>query len=278
MISSLVIVFREMLEMVIVMGVLMAATRGLIGSRHWIGAGALLGLAGAIFFGIFMARLEASFAGKGEFIFNAAVLATASLLIAWTVFWMTEHGRELSQRMQRLGSSVTQGDLPKIALLVVACSAVMREGSEAAFFLLGAARGVASDGWSMLAGGLLGGGSALLIGILIYLGLVRIPVHRLFSVAGWLLMLLAASMASEATWNLVSIDWLPPLIDPLWNSSALLSQESLLGQLLHILIGYNDQPSALQVIVFILSLSVMSSIYYRVQSSHKPKVIVRELR
>lgn len=273
MISSLVIVFREMLEMVIVMGVLMAATRGLTGSRRWIGAGALLGLAGAVFFGVFMARLEASFGGKGEFIFNAAVLATASLLIAWTVFWMTEHGRELSQRMQQLGSSVKQGTQPQTALLVVACSAVMREGSEAAFFLLGAAQGVASDGWSMLAGGLLGGVSALLIGMFIYLGLVRIPVHRLFSVAGWLLMLLAASMASEATWNLVSINWLPPLVDPLWNSSALLSQESLLGQFLHILIGYDERPSALQVIVYIISLSVMSTIYYHVQFNRQPDVL-----
>lgn len=270
MISSFVIVFREMLEMVIVMGVLMAATRGLAGAWGRIGAGALLGLAGAIFFGVFMVQLEASFEGKGEFIFNAAVLATASLLVAWTVFWMTQHGRELSQRMQQLGNSVRQGAMPKTALLVVACSAVMREGSEAAFFLLGAAQSVASDGWSMLFGGLLGGGSALLIGMLIYLGLVRIPVHRLFSVAGWLLMLLAASMASEATWNLVTINWLPPLVDPLWNSSTLLSQESTLGQFLHILIGYNDRPSALQVIVFIFSLSVMSSIYYRVQSNRRP--------
>jgi len=265
MISSLVIVFREMLEMVIVIGVLMAATRGLDGAWRRIGAGALLGLTGAIFFGIFMARLETSFEGKGEFIFNATVLASASLLIAWTVFWMTEHGRELSQHMLQLGSSVRQGALPITALLLVACSVVMREGSEAAFFLLGAAQGVASEGWSMLVGGLLGGGLALLVGILIYHGIVRIPVHKLFSVASWLLMLMAASMASEATWNLVTIDWLPPLVDPLWNSSKLLSEESLLGNFLHILIGYNDQPNALQVIVFILSLSVMSLIYRRIR-------------
>ena len=273
MISSLIIVFREMLEMVLVIGVLMAATRGLNGSRRWIAAGALLGLMGAIFFGLFMAQLEASFDGKGEFIFNAAVLVTASTLIAWTVFWMSQHSREICQRMQQLGNSVRQGDIPKSALTIVACTAVMREGAEAAFFLLGAARSVGSDGWSMLIGGLMGGGSALLIGLLIYLGLVRIPVHRLFSVAGWLLMLLAAGMASEATWNLVTIEWLPPLIDPLWNSSSLLSQESLVGEFLHVMIGYSDQPSALQVIVFILSLSVMSSIHYKIQSNRRPEIL-----
>lgn len=272
MISSLVIVFREMLEMVIVMGVLMAATHGLEGSRRWITAGALLGLMGAIFFGLFMAQLESSFDGEGEFIFNAAVLGTASLLIAWTVFWMSLHGRELSQRMQQLGSSVKHGNLPKTALMVVACTAVMREGAEAAFFLLGAAQGASRDGWSILVGGLMGGGSALVIGLIIYFGLVRVPVHRLFEVAGWLLMLLAAGMASEATWNLVAIEWLPPLVDPLWNSSTLLSQESLAGTFLHVLIGYNDHPSALQVIVFIVALSLMSLTYYRVQSNRRPEV------
>lgn len=66
MISSLVIVFREMLEMVIVMGVLMAATRGLIGSRHWIGAGALLGLAGAIFLAYSWRGLKHRSQGKGN--------------------------------------------------------------------------------------------------------------------------------------------------------------------------------------------------------------------
>jgi len=271
MISSLLIVFREMLEMVLVLGVLMAATRGLGSSRLWIGLGALGGLLGALFFALFMEQLEGSFDGDGEFIFNACVLFTASVLIAWTVFWMSRHGREVSSRMKQMGDSVKQGELPKTALLIVAFSAVMREGAEAAFFLFGAAQSVTDDGWDMLIGGLAGGGIALLIGILLYKGLVRMPVARLFVVAGWLLMLLAAGMASQATWNLVVIGWLPPLLDPVWNSSALLSQGSVFGELLHVLMGYDDQPSGLQVIVFVVSLLLMCVIYYRLQSHQVTK-------
>ena len=265
MISSLIIAFREMLEMVLVLGVLMAATRGLAGSRQWIGLGALCGLMAALFFGLFMEQLEASFEGDGEFVFNAAVLFTASALIAWTVFWMSRHGREASQRMKQMGVSVMQGELPGTALMIVAFSAVMREGAEAAFFLFGAAQTVAQDGYEMLTGGLLGAVVALLVGTLLYLGLVRIPLNKLFAVAGWLLMLLAAGMASQGVWNLVAIGWLPPLVDPLWNSSELLSQSSMFGELLHVLVGYDDQPSALQVIVFAASLSLMCLIYYRLQ-------------
>ncbi|GAV21302.1 high-affinity iron transporter [Mariprofundus micogutta] len=265
MISSLIIVFREMLEMVLVVGVLMAATKGLIGSRQWIGFGVIGGLIGALFFGLFMENLEDSFEGDGEFIFNAIVLFAASLMIAWTVFWMSRHGREVSQRMKQMGTSVMQGALPKTALMIVAFSAVMREGAEAAFFLFGAAQSVAQDGYDMLTGGLLGAVAALMVGTLLYLGLVHVPVNKLFSVAGWLLMLLAAGMASQGAWNLVVIGMLPPLVDPLWNSSALLSQSSLIGELLHVLMGYDDQPSALQVIVFAASLSLMGTIYYRMQ-------------
>lgn len=268
MISSLVIVFREMLEMVLVVGVLLAATRSLSGSRYWIGMGVSGGLLGAIFFGLFMEQMEASFEGDGEFIFNASILFVASILIAWTVFWMNKHGREMSQRMKEVGGSVQAGDLPYTALAVVALSAVMREGSEAVFFLFGAAQSVPADGWSMLTGGLLGAGAALVIGALLYFGLARIPVKQLFNVAGWMLMLLAAGMASQATWNLVVIDMLPPLIDPLWNSSTVLSSESLLGEMLHVLIGYDDQPSGLQVIVFAVSLIVMVTIHYRTQTKN----------
>jgi high-affinity iron transporter len=270
MISSLVIVFREMLEMVLVVGVLLAATRAMPGCRRWIGLGVLGGLIGAVFFGLFMEQMENSFEGDGEFIFNAVVLLLASVLISWTVFWMSRHGRKMSERMKQVGSSVKEGDLPRRALAIVALSAVMREGSEAAFFLFGAARGIAEEGWSLLIGGLTGAAAALLVGGLLYFGLVRIPVKQLFSVAGWLLMLLAAGMVSQATWNLVAIEWLPPLVDTLWNSSSVLSQESILGEVLHVLMGYDDQPSGLQVIVFVVSLALLASLYYRLQSHAGP--------
>ncbi len=265
MISSMVIVFREMLEMVLVVGVLLAATRGMPGSRLWIGCGVLGGLIGAGFFGVFMEQMESSFDGDGEFIFNAVVLLLASVLIAWTVFWMSRHGRDMSQRMQQVGGSVKAGDLPYTALAIVALSAVMREGSEAVFFLFGAAQGIHESGWSMLTGGMAGAVVALTLGALLYFGLVRIPLKQLFSVVGWLLMLLAAGMASQAASNLVMIGVLPPLVAPLWDSSALISSTSMFGEFLHVLVGYDEQPSALQVIVFTVSLASMAVIYYRMQ-------------
>jgi len=268
MISSLVIVFREMLEMTLIVGVLLAATRGIAVSRRWIGLGICAGLIGAGLFALFMEQVESSFNGDGEFLFNAVILVLASLLIAWTVFWMSGHARQMTKHMKEIGTSVKDGELPFTALAIVSFAAVMREGGEAVFFLFGAAQSVSESGWAMLSGGILGAVVALSVGVLLYLGLVRIPVKHLFSVAGWILMLVAAGMLSQAAWNLVAIDWLPPLIDHLWNTSAWLSQESVAGEFLHVLIGYDEAPSAIQMLVFSLALAVMVILNHRLQAHH----------
>ncbi len=265
MIAALVIVFREMLEMALVLGVLLAATEGMPGTRRWIGIGALAGAGGALLIALFMAELENSVSGNGEFLFNAGVLMLASILIAWTVIWMSQHGREMAARMRHVGQSVAEGDLPKTALAIVSLAAVMREGGEAVFFLFGAAQSVPGDGSGMLMGGLLGVVFGALVGYVIYKGLVHIPLKHLFGVIGWLLILLAAGMASQAVQNLVLIDLLPPLMDPLWDSSGWLPQSGFIGEILHVMIGYTDQPSGMQILVFLLTLIVIISLNRYVQ-------------
>jgi len=252
MLSAWVIVFREVLEMSLVVGVLLAATVGAQHSRRWIALGMLAGFAGALLVAWLMEAMEASMGGNGEFVFNAVVLSVASLLLAWTVLWMSQHGRAMSQRMKQMGSSVTTGELPATALFVVTLSAVMREGSEAVFFLFGAAQAGHSDGWAMLQGGGLGLLSGALLGAVLYFGLLKVPLKHLFSVLSWLLVLLAAGMASQAALNLTVIDVLPVLVDTLWDSSSWLSMESLMGELLHVMVGYDDHPNAMQVLVFVL--------------------------
>jgi high-affinity iron transporter len=263
MISAMIIVFREVLEMALVLGVLLAATRGIGGSRKWIGLGALAGLLGACVVALFMRELEASVSGNGEFIFNAVVLLLAAVLIAWTVIWMSTHGRELSMHMQQVGSSVSEGTAPHTALAVVSLAAVLREGSEAVFFLFGAAQATRDEGWQMLAGGMAGVLLGAVTGLLLYRGLIRLPMKHLFTVIGWLLMLLAAGMAAQAVWYLVVIDALPPLIDSLWNSSAWLPQDSIVGEFLHVLIGYDENPSGMQFLVYVLFLATVAWLYHR---------------
>ncbi|MDQ6971146.1 MAG: FTR1 family protein, partial [Mariprofundaceae bacterium] len=187
MTSALIIVFREMLEMALGLGVLFAATKGMRESRRWIASGVGAGAVGALLFALFMDEIEGAASGDGEFIFNAAVLAIASVLIAWTVLWMGRHGREMAEKMRHVGQSVVDGDAPKTALAVVAAAAVMREGGEAVFFLFGAAQAVPDDGVSMFIGSVMGMLLGGLTAYVVYRGLVRIPLNYVFGVAGWLL-------------------------------------------------------------------------------------------
>jgi len=265
-ISALVIVFREMLEMALVLGVLLAATKGMPGTRRWIGMGSIAGAGGAILFAVFMSEVENSFTGNGEFLLNAGLLMLASILIAWTVIWMSQHGREMAAHMRHVGQSVVEGELPKTALAIVSMAAVMREGGEAVFFLFGAAQSVQDDGFSILLGGFLGVLSGALVGYVIYRGLVHIPLKYVFGVVGWILILLAAGMASQAVQNLVMIGFLPPLMDPIWDSSGWLPADSFIGEILHVMIGYTDQPSGMQMLIFSLALIVIVSLNRYVQT------------
>jgi len=275
-ISALIIVFREMLEMALVLGVLLAATEGMPGTRRWIGMGGLAGAGGAVLIALFMDELENAATGDGEFLFNAGVLMLASILIAWTVIWMSQHGREMAARMRHVGQSVAEGDLPRTALAIVSLTAVMREGGEAVFFLFGAAQSVQDDGYAVLSGGLLGVLSGALVGYVIYKGMIHIPLKHLFGVIGWVLIFLAAGMASQAVQNLVLIDVLPSLVDPIWDSSGWLPQSSFIGEILHVMVGYTDQPSAMQMLIFLITLAVIASLNRYVQmrsarqSTHVP--------
>jgi high-affinity iron transporter len=261
MVSAFVIMFREMLEMSMVLGMLFVVTRPVPSARRWIYIGALIGLGGASFVAAFMHEMENSLQGAGEMVFNAVVLAVASVMIGWTVVWMSRHGRELSQRMQKVGQAVSVGELPQTALLMVSLAAVLREGSEAVFFMWGAAMAVPHDGLNMTIGGALGGFTAVALGYGMYKGLLRVPVNHILRVAGWLLILLAAGMAGKAAGLFVDIGWLPGFIFPLWNTSHILPADGNIGQFLNVMIGYNDAPSTTQVGVFATSLITMIWLY-----------------
>ncbi|MDX8390558.1 MAG: FTR1 family protein [Mariprofundaceae bacterium] len=267
----MIIIFREMLEMALVIGIVMAATKGIVNTRRWIAAGAAAGFLGAAIVAILADFIAGSFSGVGERVFHAAVLALAAIMIAWTVIWMTQHGKELTSRMREVGSGVSSGDLPKTALAVVVFAAVMREGSEAVLFLHGAAMAGHGDAFSMAVGGFIGVLLGGITGWMVYQGLLRIPLRHLFGVVGWILVVLAAGMASQSSGQLVRADLLPALIQPIWDSTAWLPRSELPGQFLHVMTGYDDKPSGMQLLVFLTSLLLMAGMIRYIQSEERSR-------
>ena len=160
MLAALIIVFREVIEAGLVIGIVLATARGVHGRVAWVGLGVLGGVAGACLVAAFAGVLGEAFAGSGQDLFNAAVLIVAVLMLGWHNVWMARHGRALAADAKAVGDAVLAGSRPMTALAVVVAIAVLREGAEVVLFLYGVAVSGGETFAAMAAGGALGLGSA----------------------------------------------------------------------------------------------------------------------
>lgn len=257
MLAAAIIIFREVLEAALIISVLLAATRGLPRRNIWIGGGGIAGVAGAVVVAVFAGRIAGAFAGSGQELFNAGVLLTAVLMLAWHNIWMSAHARSMVVNLKNIGAGASTGELPLYFLSVAAGLAVLREGSECVLFLYGIAAS-GDNSAAMLGGGIIGLAAGAVVGALLYQGLLRIPVRLLFRVTSWLILLLAAGMAASAA-DYLSQAGLLPGYAPLWNTSALLSERSIAGQLLHIMVGYQARPTILDLAIYIATLLLIGA-------------------
>ncbi|HSN00899.1 MAG TPA: FTR1 family protein [Rudaea sp.] len=240
------LVFREVLEAALIVTIVAAATRGVGGRARFIGGGIGLGIVGAIVVALCADVIEQAVGGSGQELFNACVLLAAVLMIGWHVIWMSSHGRELAHHMNSVGHAVKAGSSSLAMLLAVVALAVLREGSEVVLFLYGMAAGGAGKA-DMLLGLPLGIAGGTAVGFALYFGLLRIPLRHFFTATNWMLVLLAAGLASSAARFLIQANWLPALDNQVWNTSALLDNGSVVGQALHILVGYDARPAGMQI-------------------------------
>lgn len=269
MLASLLIVFREVIEAGLIVGIVLAATVGVARRGAWVALGVACGVAGACLVAAFAEQLANLFEGSGQEMFNASILLIAVLMLTWHNVWMAGHGREMAREMRLMGAAVSAGQKTLAALAVVVGVAVLREGSEVVLFLYGIAAQGGLSMSSMLAGGALGLLAGGAVSALMYFGLLTIPAHRLFAVTSWLITLLAAGMASQAVLALQNGGYLQFWMMPVWDTSWLLSEGSIAGRLLHTLIGYTDQPNALQLVAYVATI-IAINVLMRVVNRPKP--------
>ena len=218
MLGALIIVFREVIEAGLIVGIVMAATRASPGA----GAGSRSALSPACWAPawspVFAAVLEA-FEGAGQELFNASVLGVTVVMLMWHNAWMARHGREIADDMRLVGTAVSEGAKPLTALTIVVGLAVLREGSEVVLFLYGIVASGTSAG-ALLLGGLLGIAGGAAFTALTYFGLLAIPSRYIFSVTSWLIALLAAGMASQSAQFLNNAGMVVALDRTVWDSDG----------------------------------------------------------
>jgi high-affinity iron transporter len=259
MFGALIIVFREVIEAGLIIGIVLAATRGVSGRGRWVSAGVFAGALGAGIVALFAEAIANAFEGAGQELFNAGVLGAAVAMLMWHAAWMSRHGREMAVELAAVGAAVTAGKRPMTALAVVVALAVLREGAEVVLFLYGIlAAGTSSS--SLFLGGALGLAAGAAFTALTYYGLVSIPARHIFTVTTVLIALLAAGMAAQAAQYLDAAGVINGLSGQLWDSSPWLPQDGIAGRVLHALIGYTDRPTELQLITYLATLAAMAAL------------------
>ena len=257
MLGTALIVFREVLEAALIVGIIGAATKGIAGRSRWIVAGIAAGILGSLLVAAGAELISTLAAGMGQELFNASILGLAVVMLSWHNIWMSVHGRDFATQAKKVGGEIRAGAKALSVVMVVIAVAVLREGAETVLFLYGVA--VSGDGspGSMLAGGAIGLTGGIAVGWLLFAGLLRIPLKHFFTATSILVLLLAAGMASQAARFLIQANVLPSLASPLWDTSGVVSNSSILGKALQGLLGYDAQPAGMQIAFFVAAVTVI---------------------
>jgi high-affinity iron transporter len=262
MISAFLITLREGLEMSLIVGILLAYLARTGHRREfsavWAGV-AFAGLVSLAAGGIIFAT-AGEFSGRGEQLFEATAFFTAVAVLTYMIFWMRREAVTIRSSLQaKMSEALRAGS--RAALVVLAWMSVGREGVETALFFFATVR--ASSPMAAGLGGLLGLGTAVLLGWLLYRGTYRLDLRLFFNVTSALLLLVGAGLLTRGIGELHEAGLVPPLVEHVWNTNRLVSQTSTMGNMLEAMFGYTSTPSLMQVIAYVAYLAAVGWSYFR---------------
>lgn len=250
--NALFVVWRESVEAMLIVGILHAWLAQNDSGRDrvralWLGVAAGIGLALAL--GWAMLTAQGQLAGETLEWFQTAIVFIAAGLITQMVFWMQTHGREMKQSLERDVARAAERS-GSFGIAAIAALAIAREGAETVIFLYG--MGLEDNSGAAL---MIGGTTGLLLAAatawVVGRSLRFLNYRRFFHVTGFVLLLFAAALLVNGVDRLIGMGWLPPLVDPVWDSSALVDDGSAVGALLSALAGYRARPSLMLVATYV---------------------------
>lgn len=251
----LFIVWRESVEALLVVGILYTWLRATPEGKRglpYLWGGVAAGLALAVALALVLLGVSSWLSDEGQEWFQAIMSLAACALVVQMVVWMKKHGRTLKGELES-GARASVANDNWWGLLVLVAIAVAREGSETVVFLYGtvSAGEGGSDMLMLAVAGVAGFAVALLTFWLLQLGGKLITWRRFFFVTEILLLLLAGSLLVGGLDHLISLDVLPTLVDPVWDSSWLLSDSTGVGKVLADFAGYRALPALTSVLLLV---------------------------
>ena len=253
---------REGLEASLIVGIVLAYLAKTENKRYfriiWLGTAAAVALSvllgAALFFTI--GELE----GRSEMLFEGFAMLAAVVVLTWMIFWMRKQARNIKHELEeKLQSAIVAGSA--VGLASVVFFAVLREGWETALFIF--AVGESSTPLATGIGALVGLVISISLGVALYMGSRRLNLRQFFTVTGILLIVFAAGLLAHAVQEFQEAGVLPQTVEHVWNTNALISEDSHVGKFLTALFGYNGDPSLLEVFVWFGYLAVALTLFLR---------------
>ncbi len=269
MVATFVIFLREGVEGGMIVAILLSYLAQIGQRRHFrdVLAGVAAAMVLVLLGGIAAYVTLKTYAGsRVQTIFETFTYLLAAAVLTYMTFWMRNHSRSIAKDLRSRTEAALDGRA-RWGLGLLSFQAVGREGLETMVFTLAII--FASSGRGVIAGGV--AGLVVSIGIswsIFHLGR-RLNLGLFFTGIGALLMVFAAGILVDAVENLQQLGWLPVLTSQLWNTSGALAEKSTLGDIFHTFFGYADRPTALQLGVYVVYLSVAVGLYLRQRPTHR---------
>ncbi|MFQ5996721.1 MAG: iron uptake transporter permease EfeU [Dehalococcoidales bacterium] len=263
MLSALLITLREGLEAALIIGIILAylaKTDNRQGFKPvWLGVS--LAVLGSLIAGAAIFILAGEFSGQAEEIFEGLAMFVAAGVLTWMIFWMRKQAINIKAHLHaQIQSVLTSGS--SLGLVLLAFVVVVREGIETVLFLFAATRVTDSPVLSTV-GGFLGLGIAIGIGYSIYKGTSRLNLRAFFNVTSLVLIVFAAGLLAHGIHEFHEVGIIPPVVEHIWDINHVLPERSTFGRFLTAIIGYNGNPSLLEVVTYSVYLAAALGIYFR---------------
>ena len=256
MLPSYLLSLREGLEAALIIGIVLGALRKIrridLAPALWLGT--LLAVGTSILSAILLTAFGLSLEGPAEKIYEGVTMLLAAGILTWMIFWMSKQARNLKGDLEEgVNKAAAHNITGKRSIFWLAFIAVVREGVELALFItaaffVGNNESVGLNTIQTLAGVILGLGTAILLGWSLLASTVRLDLHRFFQVTGFLLILFAAGLVAHGIHEFNEINWIPSIVEHVWDVNAFIDENSIMGELLKTLFGYNGNPSLSEMI------------------------------
>jgi high-affinity iron transporter len=246
--ATYLITLREAFEAALLLGLVYTYLDKIDAREHfrWVTLGGVLGLAASVAMGVAVSFVSGPLLDMGPDLIGATVLFAAVVLLTWHAWWMQQHARGIRGELERrIDRARTAQRLWIVSL--IAFTGVFREGAETVVFLWGImAETTSAAGWGSLLAGVAGIATAGVLGWAIFRGGKSVSLPRFFAITTALILVLAAGLFSTGLGRLQSLGVLP-MMAPLWDTSWILSDRSVVGSFLGGLVGYHARPSLIEV-------------------------------